>query len=172
MRLQALDFWLRNPDYVAYEIACEVEAGKRDRADLRIAERILDDDEPDLRRFPMIRYLFGAYEPLDDALALLRMAGFISIRRIQGGRGGVWRHDYYLLSSGEESAERLVAEAPALNWYAERATLVAGLARDAGGAELKSRQYEQLEYAHTQLGSRITPISTRVRDKLAAMNSL
>jgi len=172
MRLQALDFWLRNPDYVAYELALEVEAGKRDPGDLQTVERILSDDEPDLRRFPMIRYLFGAFEPLDDALALLRMAGLISIRRIPGGRGGVWRHDYYLLSSGQKCAERLVSEAPELNWYAERATLVASLARDAGGAELKSRQYEQLEYAQTELGSRITSIGSRVRDKLAALRQL
>jgi hypothetical protein len=41
-----------------------------DRSALKLAVQILESDEPELRRFPMIRWFFGAYEPLDDALAV------------------------------------------------------------------------------------------------------
>ena len=54
-RLQALDFWMRNPDYLANELLTEFEAGG-DPASLVLAQKILDSREPDLRRVPMIRY--------------------------------------------------------------------------------------------------------------------
>ena len=70
-RLHAFDFWMRNPDYLASELLDGYEA--TGNADYRqAAEAIFESDEPDLRRIPMIRYLFGAYERLDDALSLLR----------------------------------------------------------------------------------------------------
>ena len=69
LRLQALDFWLRNPDYLADELVTEVEAGRLDDAYLAVAASLLTDPEPSLRHYPMPRWLFGAYEPLDDAFA-------------------------------------------------------------------------------------------------------
>lgn len=61
-RLQALDFWIRYPDYLANELLNEFEKGGS-TDDLELARRIFDDREPDLRRVPMIRYHFGAFEP-------------------------------------------------------------------------------------------------------------
>ena len=58
-RLHAFDFWMRNPDYLASELLDGYEA--TGNADYRqAAEAIFESDEPDLRRIPMIRYLFGA----------------------------------------------------------------------------------------------------------------
>lgn len=79
-RLQALEFWMRNPDYLANELLTEFETS-RERDLLTIAQRIFDDREPDLRRLPMVRYLFGAFEPLDNALAILRAADLMRIKR-------------------------------------------------------------------------------------------
>lgn len=79
-RLQALDFWMRNPDYLANELLTEFEAGG-DRTLVHLAQRIFDDREPDLRRLPMIRYHFGAFEPLDNALSIFG-------RPISSGSGG------------------------------------------------------------------------------------
>lgn len=84
-RLQALDFWMRNPDYLANELLTEFETSG-DRSLVDLAQRIFDDREPDLRRLPMIRYHFGAFEPLDNALSILVAAGLIRIRR-QGSPG-------------------------------------------------------------------------------------
>jgi hypothetical protein len=53
-RLQALDFWMRNPDYFADELLNEVDSGRMDSIGIDLALGILDSDEPDLRRYPMV----------------------------------------------------------------------------------------------------------------------
>lgn len=60
--LQKLDFWLRNPDYLADELISRFELDG-DPEDLNLAREILDSDEPEVRSYQMLRYLFGAYEP-------------------------------------------------------------------------------------------------------------
>ena len=80
VRLQKLDFWVRNPDFLADELLNEYERGG-DVAFLELAGDILDSDEPEVRRYPMMRFLFGAYEPLDDALAVLRSAHLVVRRK-------------------------------------------------------------------------------------------
>ena len=53
-RLQALDFWMRYPDYLANELLnAYEETGLKETFDT--AKRIFDDREPDLRHLPMIR---------------------------------------------------------------------------------------------------------------------
>lgn len=59
---QALDFWMRNPDYLANELLTVFEETS-DASLVQPAERIFEDHEPDLRRLPMIRYHFGAFVP-------------------------------------------------------------------------------------------------------------
>lgn len=48
--------------------------------------------EPSLRHYPMPRWRFGAFEPLDDAFALLEVYGLAIMRRTPGGTatGSVW----------------------------------------------------------------------------------
>ena len=62
--LQKLDFWLRYPDYLADELLTDYEKSGEPFL-LEIASNILDSEEPELRVIPMLRYKFGAYEPLD-----------------------------------------------------------------------------------------------------------
>ncbi len=168
-RLQALDFWVRNPDYLADELLDEYEAGARDDA-LEIVRAIYDEREPDLRRLPMARYLFGAYEPLDDALSLLVTGGLLQVRihRFAAGKVGLW--DYFLMEAGERGATQLVAQWPeAFRWYDQRAQLVATVAGRAGGSALKKRQYLKESYKDTPLRQRISPISDRVLARLEAL---
>lgn len=165
-RLQALEFWMRNPDYLANELLTEFEtSGERDL--LKIAQRIFDDREPDLRRLPMVRYLFGASEPLDNALAILRAADLVRIKR-DGVPGGKIREHLYLLTlAGRDAIDRLVSMAPELAWYRDRAAIVARVAGTQGGKALKDRQYLQAEYAGTELSHVIQPVTDRVLDRLA-----
>jgi hypothetical protein len=170
MRLQALDFWLRNPDYLAYELVNEHEAGTFAGDPLSLARWIVDSNEPDLRRYPMVRYLFGAYEPLDDALALLKLPGYIAIRRKERGRR-VGQHRYYLLEAGDRALDEILRLAPDLAWYVDRAGVVASIAGSASGKALKDRQYRNMTYKSTRLGDRIAPVTEEVRTRLAALSA-
>jgi hypothetical protein len=116
----------------------------------------------------MVRYRFGAFEPIDNPLAILRSVDFVRVRR-EGAPGQVREHVYLLTRAGQDAMADLAAAAPELAWYRDRAIVVARLAGEAGGAALKARQYEQAEYASTALRHVIAPITDRVRDRLAAI---
>ena len=159
-----LDFWLRNPDYLADELISRFE--RDDNAeDLELARDILDSDEPEVRSHQMLRYLFGAYEPLDEALSVLRTPGLV-IRRKQGSAGHTTQHDYYLTASGRTAAQTIVDTAPDLSYYVERSVLVADLAAGRRGSALRDIQYLQPEYADAALGTRIVGIADRARQRL------
>lgn len=167
-RLQALDFWMRNPDYLANELLTEFE-NSGDPSHLTLARNILNTREPDLRRVPMIRYRFGAFEPLDNALSILRAADFVRIRR-QGSLGKVQEHIYLLTQSGRDAMCELAGMAEEIAWYKHRAEVVARLAGGTGGKALKDRQYLQVEYADTALKHIIAPITERVRLRLEVLS--
>jgi len=113
----------------------------------------------------MIRYLFGAYERLDDALSLLRSRDLV---RITGIKGKVKVHEtnFIVTVRGVEVCLNAVLQEPTLDWYAKRAALVAEIAGTRGGGALKEKQYEQATYAETQLGGIIPPIGTDVQRRL------
>jgi hypothetical protein len=68
-RLHAFDFWIRNPDYLAADLL-DIYETSGNQAFLSVADSIFANEEPDLRRLPMIRYFFGAFDRLDDSLSL------------------------------------------------------------------------------------------------------
>ncbi|MFC4951022.1 hypothetical protein [Pseudonocardia sp. GCM10023141] len=161
-RLQALDFWLRNPDYLADELLTEVEAGRLDRSFVEVASSLLSDPEPSLRHYPMPRWLFGAYEPLDDAFAHLEVYGLAIMRRTPGGH----RNQFFLLTDGVAAGNDLAAAPSVLAWYPRQIELVLRVAGNQSGSQLKVRQYQQAAYAGTELGTSIAPIANRVRQRL------
>lgn len=166
VRLQKLDFWVRNPDYLANELLNDYESGDQDPSLLGIASDILDSEEPELRRYPMLRYMFGAYEDLEDALAVLRQADLV-VRRRKGRPDRVVRTDYFLLQEGRDTMSRIHQEFPDLTWYSARSALVVKLAEGHGATELKDRQYIVDEYLNTPQGARIPSIAERARKRLA-----
>ncbi|NED07619.1 hypothetical protein G3I55_38985 [Streptomyces sp. SID6648] len=173
VRLQKLDFWVRNPDYLAYELMNEYVAAPDVPRLLELAEEILESEEPDLRRFPMLRYKYGAFEELDDALAPLVERGLLRKTQVLG-RERVVEHIYFLLERGQQVAQSMVTEAPALAWYVERTRLVVDLVDGLGGTQLKDRQYLLQDYADTPWRQHIGPITEqaleRLRELQAALN--
>lgn len=165
VRLQKLDFWVRNPDYLANELLNDYVEGDKDPSLIGMAADILDSEEPELRRYPMLRYLFGAYEDLEDALAVLRQADLV-VRRKLGHPGHVSRSDYYLLGAGRDLAVRIRTDYPDLAWYSTRSALVVQLADGQGATQLKDRQYIVDEYMKTPNGYRIPSITERARRRL------
>lgn len=163
-RLQALDFWIRYPDYLANELLDEFEKS-RSKDDLELVRLIFEDREPDLRRVPMIRYHFGAFEPLHNPLSILRSRDLV--RQHRHGEPGNVRDTWYLLTTvGREAMDKLANAADELAWYRDRAAVAARVAGVAGGAALKDRQYLQKEYEATPLKGTIPSITDRVRARL------
>ncbi|WP_299956604.1 hypothetical protein [uncultured Modestobacter sp.] len=165
VRLQAMDFWMRNPDYLADELISQVEEGKLSDSYLQVAHRLLEDPEPDLHYYPMPRWFYGAYEAIDDAMALLETYRLATFRR--SGEPGTKSHrnQLFLTSAGADAVAELAGD-PVLGWYTHQAELVALVAGDTVGSKLKERQYEQATYAGTELGLDIAPIAEHVRKRL------
>lgn len=160
VKLHAYDFWIRNPDYLAEELLdLHVATGARRYLDQ--AEAILVFEEPDIRRLPMIRFRFGAYERLDDTLALLKSRDLV---RVTGTRSGakVDEWDFLVMPRAYDLAAGIELEFPVLSWYRERAALVHEVAGGRSGSALKKRQYQQADYAETELGGVIPSITPRV----------
>ena len=168
-RLWAFDFWIRNPDYLAAELL-DLFAATGEPAWLSDAEAIFDNDEPELRRVPMIRYCFGAFDRLDDAMALLRSRDLVRITGIKS-LDKVRETDFLLTMRGDALCSACIKEAPILQWYADRAALVAKVAGDRGGGALKDTQYKRAAYAETRLGGIIPSIAAEVAQQLAELKA-
>lgn len=170
LRLQAMDFWMRNPDYLADEIISQVETGILPRSYLQIATSLLEDPEPDLHYYPMPRWFYGAYEAIDDAMSLLETYGLATFRRTGEPGTKSHRNQLFLTAAGADAVTEL-ADDPVLGWYSREAELVAQVAGDTVGKKLKDRQYQQATYAGTELGLDIAPIADHVRKRLTELTA-
>jgi len=169
IRLQKLDFWLRNPDYLADELLTEYELCRMplDQVQSHVV-RMLDGATAQLHTYPMERYIYGAYEFIDDALAVLKLYEQIEHRRAADS-GALSRRDYFLLQKGRDTLAAMQAEIPELEWYVQQATAIGLIADAAKGAAAKRRQYLQTEYADTAHGDVIPSILERVRERAVAL---
>ena len=118
----------------------------------------------------MTRYLFGAYEPMDDAIAMLTSRELV---RISGKKLGnkIKETDFILTQKGKDFCSMALNMADSLRWYKDRAEIVAMVAGDRGGTALKEHQYKQNSYAQTKLSSTIPSILPFVLEKLENLNS-
>ena len=161
-RVHALDFWLRNPDYLAFELL-ELH-DKTPDPNLVLEARKLVEDE--VRHFPTLRHLFGAYTELDGALNLLRCYGLAwDVRRSPALHN---RRDIYLLQDGENLLLTRLSTHPELAWYLARAELVTLVAGKRRGRVLKDYQKRLANYRDIQWGEMIEPVRELVLERLAA----
>lgn len=166
-RLSALHFWMRNPDHLVAALLRKMQR-ENDPSLLPTAKKILDEREPELRRVPMQKYLRGAWEPVDTGMAVLVTNGLAHYRRIVANPGTkIVEHLYYLLQAGRELAHDIVVKEAALDWYRERAELVAAIGPNFSASELKDLQYLEPEYARAKKGAPIASIADRVRQRYA-----
>ena len=177
-RLAKLDFWLRNPDYLADELLNDV-ANKTVAAEeaLPHVERMLQGSAPTLHLYPMQRYKYGAWELPDNAVAVLKAHGLVATKRakeMDAAAASKSRRDYYILGAGQAALARMRQEVDQLDWYDAQADAINLLNVGGTGAAAKNRQYEQPEYAATPVGATIAPILERVRERfidVAASNA-
>ena len=167
-RLQAMDFWVRNPDYLAHEYLERFDEGCQTEDQLlEVAREIMAGDEPELRRLGMLRFMFGAFEAVDDAVSKLASLGMVEMRRkYNRSATKVMRTDYLLMEIGLAEA-RTMAEHPPLDWYARRAEQAAFIAGNSSGEQLKRQQKLVDEYRDQTWNNVIPPIAARVRARLS-----
>lgn len=169
-RLHALDFWVRYPDYLADELL-DLYEQNHDTSLIEEVQRILTENEPDLRRIPMLRWRFGAYDSLDTAISYLILSKLIEARHRRYGEK-ILEYSFFLFPSAISLADRIAQEFPPLSWYDQRARLVVWLAGDRGGNALKQRQHDHTEYHATPMGQPIPPIQDKVRARFRILTEV
>jgi len=72
VKLQKLDFWVRNPDYFSYSLLAIAEKELTIKQEIKdIVKKIFEDREPEIRREDMRKFLYGAHEDITKAIAFL-----------------------------------------------------------------------------------------------------
>jgi hypothetical protein len=118
----------------------------------------------------MIRYRFGAFEPLHNPLSILRSRELVRLH-VSGQPGHINETWYLLTKMGRDVMDQLANAAPELAWYRDRAAIAVRIAGGARGAALKIRQYLQEEYATTPRRETIPSIADRVHARLEALSA-
>lgn len=165
-KLQKIDFWVRNPDHFAYALL-EAHREQGDAGLLALAKSIGTSKEPEIRRDAMLKFLYGAYEPLDTALAPLFSYGLARMVRDVNTK----QRMYFLLPKGLEIADRMTAEVPESQWYSERTTLIGQFCQGKSGDQLAKWQYKHPTYAGAKNGETIASIAQEVRQRIADMEA-
>jgi hypothetical protein len=160
----AMDFWVRYPDFLCHELLNRFEISKEGHF-LDLAREIIDNDEPDLRTIPMIRYRFGAYEDLTETIALLKTKGLLHEDGTKT-TDRILHYEYYFTPLGEQVIQDIRKEFEVLRWYDDRAALVKEICGNLRGSELKQEQYKHMTYASTTLGGIIPSIKEDVIKRL------
>jgi hypothetical protein len=163
-KLHALDFWVRYPDYLAYQLIHKYEEAF-DNFFLDKARDILQTEEPDIRSIPMIRYRFGAYDDISEALSILLSKGLI-VTDGEKVNGRITAYEFYITEKAKHIVDSIAVDFPILKWFDDRAQLVKRIAGNLGGKALKDIQYEHMTYAKTSLGTLIPSIKDEVQSRL------
>ena len=171
--LQKLDFLVRYPRYLAYELTELHSTGvpsalNRDgvKQDIR---NLLADEEPELRTTPCRRFWRGAYESIDRVEAWWFSRGliFTALER----RGGTAftsarpQKYFFLTPLGETTAARLVSEVDHAQWYDTRIRLIHRYFGEMTASQVKTLQYSHPPYREAQLNELIPDLSA---DEIAA----
>jgi hypothetical protein len=165
VRIQKLDFLLRNPDYLAYEILSLIDEGKlhNDEQTKLEIKNIFKDKEPVIRKTEMEKFFFGAYEDLDDIIAFLSAYGFIEFESSKSLNGKIIGKKYYITNFGKEKIQKGILNVPVIKWYSDRCKLIKKYFGSLSGNELKVRQYQIDEYRNTPLNNYIASIEQETK---------
>lgn len=170
LKLQKIQFWVRNPDYLADALldACSTLKSVHHRTSevKSIILKIFADQEPEFRTVPMERYFHGAYENLERVLVFLISRGLLSGKR---QKHNVKKTYYFLTEAGERLVEMLLAKCDEAWWYEERCKLINSFWGNLSGNKLGRIQHSNLTYHDTDIAKIIRPITSEVRIKFAEL---
>jgi hypothetical protein len=167
-RLMAIDFWIRYPDYLADQLL-NLYGETKDPALLAEIQTIFDLEEPDVRMIKVLRWRYGAFDRIEDALAILSARNLVKPMKKKIPTGA--QHDFLIFAGAPTFLESAVQDQPALKWYKDRTRLALLIAGDKSGSSLKDMQYEAPEYENTMLSAVIPSIKARVDQRLQRMKA-
>lgn len=163
--LQKLDFLVRYPAYLAYELIDLHRLGIPSAADATAVQadvrELLGNREPELRTDPFRRFWRGAYESLDRVEAWWYARGLVFVgHERRGAEGSVRRQKYFFLTpEGESVAQSLAMEVDHARWYADRIALIHRYFGGITPAGVKSLQYSHQPYRDAQLNEYIPDLA-------------
>lgn len=164
--LQKLDFLVRYPAYLAYELADLHRTGVPSAADGEAVKRdirlVLAEGEPEMRTLPFRRFLRGAYESLDSVKNWWHSHRLVFVRsepRGAAGSPGRPQTYFFLTPLGEDIAEGLVREVEHARWYADRIQLIYRYYGALSASEVVRLQYSHAEYRDAQLNQFIPDLT-------------
>lgn len=161
-KLQKLDFLIRYPTYLAYELVelhrLRIEPISPRMEIMKIVRSILAEKEPDLRTAIYRKYLRGAYEQLDQVESwwYSRELVYSAFER-RGGSDSPSRPQkyYFLTKKGEAVAKDLVENIEHAQWYNERIALAHKYFGHLSAGFIKKLQYSHEPYRKAQINEEI-----------------
>lgn len=165
IKIQALDFLLRYPDFLSIELMDLMDNDPSiDRNDVKqIIKNIYQNKEPDMRVEEMEKFFHGAYESIDDVIAFLVSVGFLKHESKKRSDGKTYDKIYYITQECAYKIENNLKTIPAVGWYFTRCELIKKYFNRFSGSELKARQYRYAEYSNISYQRHIQNINGRVR---------
>jgi hypothetical protein len=156
--LQKLDFLVRYPGYLAYELTelhrLGIESARDRSVIMGLISRVLREREPELLTLPFRKFWRGAYERLDDVEAWWYARRLVYTGLEPKGAARPQKH-YFLTSLAQTEAERLVAGVEHARWYADRIDLIQRFFGGLTATRVKELQYSHEAYRQAQLNEAI-----------------
>ena len=166
VKIQKLDFLIRNPDYMCFELLELCNRSDMDKKEIKdIIKNIFYCHEPQIRRLEMERFFFGAYEDIDHVIIFLVTVGFIKYKTQRNSVLKLTEKSYYVTNLADEKIRFLMDNAPHLKWYMERCLLIKKYFGEYSGTQLKNLQYKIDRYRDTTYREYIQDIEDLVRQK-------
>jgi hypothetical protein len=163
VRIQKIDFWLRNPDYFSFELLKVAKEQPTKQLEIKnIVKTIFKNKEPIIRREEMEKFRFGAYQDLDDVIAFLDSLGLIKFESKRATNSTVRSKKYFISELAIEKIEKNISSLTFLQWYVDRCKLIKKYFGDKSGTQLKDLQYQSEEYSTTSFNENIKNISDTV----------
>lgn len=170
IKIQAIDFFIRNPDHLALQLLSLAEEGTKDPAAIKpIVKKIYRDGEPEIRRVEMEKFFYGAFEDIDDIIAFLYSRGLVKYESKLRTNQTVAEKHYYITAKANTIIEKARSSISAAKWYFNRCEIIKVYLGDAKGTELKARQYQVEEYSTTPYKDKIQGVDEYVYEKFQAL---
>ena len=166
VKIQAIDFLIRYPDFLSRELIDLLENdSQKEAAEIKaVVKEIFANKEPEIRVEEMEKFFHGAYESIDDTIAFLISINFIEYESKKRTDGKEYDKIYYLTKFGKQKIEGNLKNIASVKWYFERCELIRAHLGQFNGTELKKRQYKYVEeYAEVPYKSKIKGLREKVK---------